>query len=137
MRQDLAAAQLTAMSNPAAGWYQDPHNPTLQRYWDGNIWTDATRPAVPPVPGAAHVGGPVQTGQSQKVTAGILALLLGGFGVHKFYLGYTKQGVLQILLTLFTCGIGSIVPFVEGILYLTKSDEEFIATYQRGRKPWF
>ncbi len=67
---------------------------------------------------------------------GVLGLLYGGWGIHKFYLGYTKEGVIQLLLCL-ACGIGTIIGVIEGIIYLTKSDEEFEATYVRGRKPWF
>ena len=74
-------------------------------------------------------------GAEKKVVAGILAILLGGFGVHKFYLGYTKEGVIQLLLSLIC--IGGIIGIIEGILYLTKSDEEFVATYVNGRKGWF
>ena len=76
-------------------------------------------------------------GAEKKVVAGILGILLGGFGVHKFYLGYTKEGVIQIVITLVTCGVGAIVGLVEGIMYLIKSDEEFVATYVNGRKGWF
>jgi TM2 domain containing protein+B7201 len=63
--------------------------------------------------------------------------MLGGFGIHKFILGYTKEGVLQILMSFFSCGLASVIPFVEGIIYLTKSDEEFYQIYQVGRRPWF
>ena len=69
--------------------------------------------------------------------AGILGILLGSFGVHKFVLGYTKEGVIQIVLTFITCGIASIVGLIEGIIYLTKTDEEFVSTYIQGRKGWF
>jgi len=55
----------------------------------------------------------------------------------KFILGYTKEGVLQILMSFFSCGLASVIPFVEGIIYLTKSDEEFYQIYQVGRRPWF
>ena len=75
-------------------------------------------------------------GADKKVVAGILAILLGGFGVHKFYLGYTKEGIIQLILTL-ACGIGAIIGLIEGIIYLTKTDEEFDATYVTGQKPWF
>ncbi|WP_378105401.1 TM2 domain-containing protein [Chryseobacterium sp. sg2396] len=71
----------------------------------------------------------------KKVTAGILAILLGGFGVHKFYLGYTKAGIIQILLS-FLC-IGGLIGLIEGIMYLTKSDEEFDRTYVQNQKEWF
>lgn len=71
------------------------------------------------------------------MTAGVLALLLGGWGIHKFYLGYHGAGVIQLILTIITCGIAGIIPFVEGIIYLIKTDEEFIETYQIGTKEWF
>ncbi|MEP2776899.1 MAG: TM2 domain-containing protein [Luteolibacter sp.] len=73
--------------------------------------------------------------KDKKLIAGLLAILLGGFGVHKFYLGYTKEGVIQLLLS-FIC-IGGIIGIIEGILYLTKTDDEFVATYVVGRKGWF
>ena len=76
-------------------------------------------------------------GAEKKMVAGILGILLGGFGVHKFYLGYTKEGVIQLVITLVTCGFGAIVGLVEGIIYLIKTDEEFVATYVNGRKGWF
>ncbi|MBD5657800.1 MAG: TM2 domain-containing protein [Candidatus Eremiobacteraeota bacterium] len=53
-----------------------------------------------------------------KVTAGILGLLLGSFGVHRFYLGFTTIGVIQILVTICTIGWGGIWGTVEGILIL-------------------
>ena len=56
-----------------------------------------------------------------KVTAGILGILLGGFGIHRFYLGYTTIGVLQIVATIFTCGIAALWGFIEGILILVGS----------------
>ena len=67
---------------------------------------------------------------------GVLAILLGGLGIHKFYLGYSKEGIIQLLLGLL-CGIGGIIGLVEGIIYLTKSDEDFYQTYQVGKKGWF
>ncbi|MBR2087821.1 MAG: TM2 domain-containing protein [Oscillospiraceae bacterium] len=56
--------------------------------------------------------------QKSKLTAGLLGIFLGGFGVHRFYLGYTKMGIIQIVVTLVTCGMGSLWGFVEGILIL-------------------
>ena len=75
--------------------------------------------------------------ENKKVVAGIFDLLLGSLGIHKFYLGYTTEGIIQIVISIVTCGIGGIIPFVEGILYLVKSDEEFYQTYQVGKKGWF
>jgi TM2 domain-containing membrane protein YozV len=76
------------------------------------------------------------TQESKKVVAGILAILLGGLGVHKFFLGYTTAGIIQLVLGL-CFWIGGIIGIVEGIIYLTKSDEDFVQTYQVGQKQWF
>jgi TM2 domain-containing membrane protein YozV len=73
----------------------------------------------------------------KKLIAGLLGIFLGAFGVHKFYLGYTKEGIIQIVIFVVTCGIGGILGLIEGILYLTKSDAEFVSTYVVGRKGWF
>lgn len=77
------------------------------------------------------------TEDSKRILCGVLGILLGGFGVHKFVLGYTKEGIIQIVITLVTCGIGSLIGLIEGILYLTKSDTDFVNTYQRNKKGWF
>ncbi|MDM1062829.1 TM2 domain-containing protein [Empedobacter falsenii] len=73
----------------------------------------------------------------KKLIAGILAIVLGTLGVHKFYLGYTKEGVIQLIIGLVTCGAGGLIGLIEGIMYLTKSDEEFDKTYVEGHKGWF
>lgn len=75
--------------------------------------------------------------ENKKVVAGVLGILLGGLGIHKFILGYTSEGIIQIVISIVTCGIGSIVGFIEGIIYLTKTDEEFYQTYQVNKKGWF
>jgi TM2 domain-containing membrane protein YozV len=79
--------------------------------------------------------------QNQKLAAGICAILLGSLGIHKFILGYTTEGVIMLLLTILTCGIAGIVMSVigiaEGIIYLTKTDEEFVNTYVVNKKGWF
>ncbi|WP_337967784.1 TM2 domain-containing protein [uncultured Flavobacterium sp.] len=79
---------------------------------------------------------PVYREENKKVVAGILAILLGFLGIHKFYLGYTKEGIIQILLNIIF-GIGGLIGIIEGIIYLTKTDEDFYQTYQIGQKPWF
>lgn len=80
-------------------------------------------------------------GANKKMVAGILAILLGSLGVHKFILGYTTEGVIMLLVSVLSCGILAVVPsvigIVEGIMYLTKSDEEFVRTYIQSKKGWF
>lgn len=80
---------------------------------------------------------PQRPEESKRVIAGVLALLLGSLGIHKFILGYTGAGIIQLIISVVSCGILSIIPFIEGIIYLTKSDEEFIYTYQTNKKEWF
>lgn len=75
---------------------------------------------------------------NKKLPAGILAILLGPLGIHKFLLGYTTEGIIWLVITLFTCGTATyILGIIEGIIYLTKTDEEFYQTYQVGKKAWF
>ena len=85
------------------------------------------------------------TGDNKKVLSGILAILLGGFGIHKFYLGYTKEGFIllaaTIIISIFSFGLFGFLVWIftllEGVIYLTKSDDDFYNTYQVGKKPWF
>lgn len=53
-----------------------------------------------------------------RLAAGLLQIFLGGLGIGRFYLGYTGLGVAQLLVSIFTCGVGSIWGFVDGILIL-------------------
>ena len=80
---------------------------------------------------------PIQQ-DNKKIAAGLLAILLGPLGIHKFLLGYTSEGIIWLLISVFTCGIlTSLLGLIEGIIYLTKSDEEFYQTYQVDKKAWF
>lgn len=89
-------------------------------------------------------------GENKKVLSGILAIFFGSLGVHKFVLGYQKEGLIlagitvasYVLICFFGLGllfvwIPGVIGIIEGIIYLTKSDEEFYNTYQAGKKPWF
>ena len=83
-------------------------------------------------------GGSQIPGAEKKMISGILGILLGSLAIHKFYLGYTKEAVIHLVVSLCTCGtVGSIIGIVEGIIYLTKSDEEFVETYVNNQKGWF
>lgn len=95
-----------------------------------------------PAPGTlrnAYAGG----GKS-KVIAGVLALLLGALGAHKFYLGATGAGIIMLLASLFGWvllfipnWIVGVIAVVEGIIYLTRTDDEFHERYEIGKRPWF
>lgn len=82
--------------------------------------------------------------------AGILAIVLGAWGVHKFILGYKNEGFIMLGCSLagfvgffilcfpiFLLMAVSVIGIIEGIMYLTKTDEEFERIYITGRKPWF
>lgn len=78
---------------------------------------------------------------STKIAAGICAILLGYFGVHKFILGYTSAGLIMLLVSVLTCFVAApvmaIIGVIEGIIYLVKPDDEFVRTYLENKKPWF
>ena len=88
-------------------------------------------------------------GDKNKTVAALLAILLGAFGAHKFYLGYKTAGIIMAALTLsgwllsfvligvLWAWIPAVIGLVEGIIYLTKSDEDFEQIYIVGSKPWF
>lgn len=73
----------------------------------------------------------------KKLAAGLLGILLGTFGANKFFLGYTKEAIIQIVLNIVTCGVATVLPLIEGIIYLTMSDEQFDRTYVQNKKAWF
>jgi TM2 domain-containing membrane protein YozV len=72
-----------------------------------------------------------------RVTIGIVAIVIGSLGVHKFMLGQTTPGIIQIAATVFTCGAAGIIGPIEGIIYLMKTDEDFHKTYVVEKKAWF
>lgn len=84
-------------------------------------------------------------GAEKKIPAGVCGILLGWLGVHKFILGYTTEGLIMLVVTLvvgpFTLCTGSffvgIIGLIEGIIYLTRTDAEFVDTYVTNRRPWF
>jgi TM2 domain-containing membrane protein YozV len=80
-------------------------------------------------------------GADKKLAAGICGIVIGWLGVHKFILGYQTEGIIMLLVSVLSCGmvalVMQIIGIVEGITYLTKSDEEFVRTYVEGRKGWF
>ncbi len=93
------------------------------------------------------LGAPAH-GSKSKIAAGLFAIFLGGWGVHKFYLGFTGPGLIYLLvntigfaitwLFLFVPNIVlGVIAVVEGIIYLTKSDEDFEQTYVVQKKQWF
>jgi TM2 domain-containing membrane protein YozV len=76
---------------------------------------------------------------SKKVLAGLLGILLGQLGIHKFVMGNTGAGVIMLLVSITCIGapVMHVIGLVEGIIYLTKSDEEFYQTYIANKKEWF
>ena len=83
--------------------------------------------------------------ESKRILTAVLAILLGSLGVHKFVLGLTTPGIIMLVVTIAlgapTCGIGisvmALIGIIEGIIYLTKTDEEFHQIYEVEKKAWF
>lgn len=82
---------------------------------------------------------------NKKLAAGLTGIFLGAFGVHKFILGYTKPAVIMLVVSLaggaVTCGLASfvmgVIGLIEGIIYLTKTPQEFQEMYLDAEKDWF
>ncbi|BCM91783.1 hypothetical protein IAD21_03659 [Abditibacteriota bacterium] len=101
-------------------------------------------PPQPPYGGQQQppsYGGPVIPGAEKKLPAALCGILLGCFGVHKFILGYNTEGIIMLAGSLATCGFGApimgLIGLVEGIMYLTKSDQQFVQEYITNKKGWF
>lgn len=92
---------------------------------------------------------PQYSQDNKRVLTGVLAIILGSLGVHKFVLGYNNEGFVLLILTVigyatlcifigaFVLTATSLIGLIEGIVYLTKSDEEFYELYQKNKRPWF
>ena len=86
-----------------------------------------------------------QVAPKDHIAAALLAIFLGTLGIHKFYLGYNQAGFIMlavsILGSLFTFGLAamvmSLIAFIEGIIYLVKSQQEFDSIYVYNKKEWF
>ena len=81
--------------------------------------------------------------QKSKIAAGLFGIFLGWLGIHKFYLGYAGPGVIMLLcgtlgwFLVFPALAVALIGLIEGIIYLTKSDQDFHHTYELNRRPWF
>ncbi|GMA24307.1 hypothetical protein GCM10025864_20660 [Luteimicrobium album] len=73
---------------------------------------------------------PVDPYAKSKLVAGLLGIFLGSLGVHRFYLGYTGIGILQIVVTFVTLGLGGLWGFIEGIVYLAASKGSYTVDAQ-------
>ena len=115
--------------------------------WDGQITGSAVE-FIPDGPNARDIYrlrdvSSAGARSKSKIAAGLLGIFLGSLGIHKFYLGYTGEGVILLLagtlgwLLVIPGIIAAVVGIIEGIIYLTKSDEEFDRVYVRGRQAWF
>jgi TM2 domain-containing membrane protein YozV len=93
------------------------------------------------------IGG-TSTSPKNKVAAGLLAIFLGSLGIHKFYLGFTGPGLVYLLINTIGFAITGVLlcipnmilgmmALIEGIIYLTRSDEEFEQLYVVQKKKWF
>ena len=76
-----------------------------------------------------------------RVVAALCGIFLGFFGVHKFVLGLNTAGLIMLGVTIATCGFGGLlmhsIGFIEGVIYLTASDEMFYQRYIIEKKEWF
>jgi hypothetical protein len=112
----------------------EPHQPPYGQPYDqqaspyGQQMSPYGRPSAPyGFNPAAPYGIDPATGvafsDKSKLVAGLLQILLP-LGIGRMYMGHTGLGVAQLLVTLFTCGIGSVWPFIDGIVILAGSPRD-------------
>ena len=93
------------------------------------------------VPGAANNLPTAQEFSGNKIAAGVCGILIGSLGIHKFILGLTTPGIIMLLVSVLTCGVRglvmSVIGLIEGIIYLSKTDEDFYQSYAIEKKSWF
>ena len=88
---------------------------------------------------------PVPAGSKSKIAAGLLAILLGALGIHKFYLGYNQTAFIMLTVSIvgsiFTLGLAAaviwVIAIIEGVMYLTKSQTDFDEIYVKAKREWF
>lgn len=118
-------------------WGQPQHPPVQGGGWENPNGQQNRQYAY----GAAPQGGGVfdagPSGKSRGV-AGILAILLGGLGVHYFYMGKSTAGIVFLLISLLSCGllaaITGLISLIQGIMFLTQSQAEFEKKYVNSPK---
>lgn len=139
---------------PAPMGQQPAPQPTSSQPTSSQLWSEAQASVQSSVQGGLNQIASADT-STKKLIAGLLAIFLGSLGIHKFYLGMTRAGVIMLAATIGGWILGvigslvivgaiffliplamSILGLIEGILYLTKSDAEFDAKYVRGKQEW-
>jgi len=71
--------------------------------------------------------GLTTAGGRSRIAAALFAIILGGIGIHKFYLGRVGQGILYVIFC--WTFIPALIGLIEGIIYLTMSDQAFEMKY--------
>lgn len=149
-------SQVSSQPEPPSGFdssqqWQSPNGQTGPRSYQ-NAYQQPNQQANYQQPGYQQPGYQQPYGQpynqvapKDHIAAALLAIFLGTLGIHKFYLGYNQAGFIMlavsILGSLFTFGLAAMVmgliAFIEGIIYLVKSQQEFDSIYVYNKKEWF
>lgn len=135
--QDARQGPYATYAQPQGQTYDQPGASTTQAYpQQPTSYTQVQVFTQPPYPTR-----PVS--RKSRAAAGLLAIFCGILGFHKFYLGYISAGIIMFLLTFFLWWTIVVplamflVSIIEGVMYLTKSDEEFQRIYVQSQKDWF
>lgn len=141
-----ASAQVSpSAEQPQGGYYwQQPQQGSGQYDYNGQYAAPQNPYAQPQQQYYQQPYAPVVAAKDH-VAAGLLAIFLGSLGIHKFYLGYNTAGFIMLAVSilggLLTFGLAAavmgLIGFIEGILYLVKSQSEFEQIYVFSKREWF
>jgi len=109
---DVQPAQTQPQYQQAPGFQQPPVTPYQQSPYQQPMYNQNSFDGINPA-------WPIKN----KIVAGVLAIFLGGLGIHKFYLGKIGQGILYLLFC--WTGIPEFIGFIEGVIYLCSNDHNF------------
>lgn len=110
-----------AYGQPQQSYGQAPYG--QQPYGQMPYQTYGAGPASPGAPYGVHPVTGIPYSDKSKVVAGLLQILVP-FGIGRFYIGDSGIGIAQLLVTIFTCGIGALWPVIDGIIMLASDSKD-------------
>jgi len=119
--------------------------PRLEKHFCSNCGVATNTNQILCVSCGATLSSTIGSNEKNKLATVLLAIIFGCIGLHKFYLGYVKEGMIMLILSIVAGAITegvfvlimAVIGLIEGIIYLAKPDDEFNRIYVIGKRGWF